>query len=258
MTEQLNLDEVTIVIPCHNEGGSISILIRSLYNIGFKKILVINDASSDDTCKKASEAGAEVISSSHLLGFSTSLLKGLYRVETKTALICTPDRLLHSYSELVDFVEFGVTGKYSMLLSKSLPGDSRNLSHILKKKFSIFSHEPGFDFVFLDSRLLSLVKDKVATISTYVYFDIIKQVIKNELKMGVYPLNIYSPYTYTLRGKVRRFLRIRRTEPTNYFDYTFPDLEKGRVLREIMIAVVSSVLTTTIGLLIIFLGAYFS
>jgi len=53
---------VFIVIPAFNESSIIGQVIQSLKKNGYENILVVNDGSSDNTHKIASENGAEVLS----------------------------------------------------------------------------------------------------------------------------------------------------------------------------------------------------
>lgn len=52
---------VKVVIPAYNEEKNISRVIHGLFEIGLKDIVVIDDASTDDTFARAQAAGATVI-----------------------------------------------------------------------------------------------------------------------------------------------------------------------------------------------------
>lgn len=58
---------VTVIIPCYNEAGRIQAVIRKFHRSGLAKtvfdfdILVVENASTDDTAEVAREAGARVI-----------------------------------------------------------------------------------------------------------------------------------------------------------------------------------------------------
>lgn len=54
--------DILIVIPAYNEGRVIGSVVRDIIKEGYKNILVINDASSDNTKSEAEKNGAEVIS----------------------------------------------------------------------------------------------------------------------------------------------------------------------------------------------------
>lgn len=254
----VNLNEITVLIPCHNEEIFIRDVIKDLRVLGFSNIVVLDDASTDRTYQEASSNGVEIMRSSNLLGFSTTLLKGLYEVETPYALIYSASELLNNDSDLIEFIEFGASGEYAMLISKEQEnGVSRNLSHFLKKKFGIFIPEPGFDFVFLNSDLIKIIKAKVATTNTNIYFEIIRQAISNDLKIGVYPIKILDLLSYSpnrFRVKLKRFIRFRKYESVSYFDYVFPDIERKRLLGQIMTGFIGYILIKAFELLVTYIA----
>ncbi|MBM4328396.1 MAG: glycosyltransferase family 2 protein [Deltaproteobacteria bacterium] len=56
-------DDITVVIPAHNEERTIRDVVRGVkLHVPQARILVVNDGSVDDTGRAATEAGAEVIS----------------------------------------------------------------------------------------------------------------------------------------------------------------------------------------------------
>ena len=57
----MNKDEVCILIPALNEGKTIGGIVRDFKSMGFPDILVIDGNSTDDTVKKAQNAGARVV-----------------------------------------------------------------------------------------------------------------------------------------------------------------------------------------------------
>lgn len=59
------LDNICIVIPAFNEGTVIGQVVQRVRDLGFTRILVVDDGSSDDTKEQAIQSGALVIS--HLI-----------------------------------------------------------------------------------------------------------------------------------------------------------------------------------------------
>ncbi|MDP2844541.1 MAG: S-layer glycoprotein N-glycosyltransferase AglJ [Candidatus Methanoperedens sp.] len=57
----MNKDEVCILIPTLNEGKTIGGMVQEFKSMGFSDILVIDGNSTDDTVKKAQNAGAKVV-----------------------------------------------------------------------------------------------------------------------------------------------------------------------------------------------------
>ncbi len=57
----MNKDDVCILIPTLNEGKTIEGIVREFISMGFSDILVIDGNSTDDTVKKAQNAGAKVV-----------------------------------------------------------------------------------------------------------------------------------------------------------------------------------------------------
>ncbi len=252
----VNLDAFTVILPCFMEEITIHSSIKSLKKFGFNNIHVFDDASSDSTYKKALSAGAQVVRNSNFLGFSTTLLKGLYQVKTPYTLICSNPASLSSDSNILEFIEFGVSGNYSMLISGARPEISTNLSAVLKKRFGIFISEPGFDFVFLDSNLINVIQKKVATTNTNVYFEMIRHAIKNDLKIGVYPIKIPCNHLcYPIRSRIMRFIHLRIMHgPASYFDYVFPDTERRKVFYQITTGFIGYLLIRFVELLFSYLA----
>jgi glycosyltransferase involved in cell wall biosynthesis len=228
-----NKDEVTIILPCHNESLCIKAVVENFKNAGFHNILVVDDASNDETGKMAQLSNAEVIKNYKCAGFYLAMLRGLYSVRTKYAFVA------YSYEELVSihflnqFVEFGIIGNYSLLISRDESEKAIKLSCIIKKKFGIFIHEPSFDFVFMDRKLIDVIKKEVGGTGQYAYLEIIKTAIENKLKLGSYPIGLSN----TLRMSSRRFRRNKG--PKAYFRYAVPDTNKMEVIKNFSYIVIS-------------------
>jgi dolichol-phosphate mannosyltransferase len=57
----MNKEDACILIPALNEGKTIGELVKGFKSLGYQNILVIDGHSTDDTVKKAENAGAKVI-----------------------------------------------------------------------------------------------------------------------------------------------------------------------------------------------------
>ncbi|WP_462159413.1 glycosyltransferase family 2 protein [Pseudoalteromonas sp. GB56] len=64
----MSCENTLIIIPAHNEANSISEVITSLQAHGYGSILVVDDASTDDTCAIAKASGVSVMSLPYNLG----------------------------------------------------------------------------------------------------------------------------------------------------------------------------------------------
>ena len=71
--------QVAIVIPAFNEESTISNVVHSVKEYGV--VIVINDASTDNTKKVAKEAGAVVVSHNKNKGYDGALNTGFVKAE---------------------------------------------------------------------------------------------------------------------------------------------------------------------------------
>ena len=85
-------DNCLIVIPAFNESLTIQQVVNGARAAGFAHIVVINDASTDDTAEKAETAGAVVISLSERLGAWCASQTGLrYAIRKGYSSVVTMD-----------------------------------------------------------------------------------------------------------------------------------------------------------------------
>lgn len=70
--------KISVVIPAHNESKSIGEVIQSIReHVPGCEILVVDDASTDDTSEKAKEAGARVFSHPYNMGNGAAVKTGI-------------------------------------------------------------------------------------------------------------------------------------------------------------------------------------
>ena len=69
-----------IIIPAHNEGGTLQGIVKKALQYG--DVVVLNDASTDETAEEATSAGAVVVSNECNLGYERTLGLGFkYAIE---------------------------------------------------------------------------------------------------------------------------------------------------------------------------------
>jgi glycosyltransferase involved in cell wall biosynthesis len=72
---------IAIIIPAYNESETISQVVRSVIEYG--DVIVVDDASTDDTKKNACKEGALVVSHSDNLGYDAALNTGFREADKK-------------------------------------------------------------------------------------------------------------------------------------------------------------------------------
>jgi len=87
-------DKVTLIIPAYNESRSIGKVlteVKTLYGNELKNIIVVDDASIDDTSTIARQMGIEVIRHKRNLGYGAALKTGIHAAKTDFVLIMDAD-----------------------------------------------------------------------------------------------------------------------------------------------------------------------
>lgn len=72
--------KIIVILPAYNEEGKVGKVIQKILDQNFeevKEVLVVNDASTDDTLKESEKAGANVISHKRNLGVASAIRTGI-------------------------------------------------------------------------------------------------------------------------------------------------------------------------------------
>ena len=86
------IEQVSIVVPAYNESHSIAALVSSLRDAGaWREIIVVDDGSSDETGRRASEAGARVVRHPYNKGNGASVKTGIRNATGEFVLILDAD-----------------------------------------------------------------------------------------------------------------------------------------------------------------------
>jgi glycosyltransferase involved in cell wall biosynthesis len=119
----------TAVIPAHNEAATIADVVRRT-KPHVDHVIVIDDASSDDTAEQAANAGAEVRSSQTPLGYVGALTAGLRAADTEV--IVTLDGDGEHPAELIpDLVHPIEEDMYDVVFGQP-PRPVRFLEHVIE------------------------------------------------------------------------------------------------------------------------------
>ena len=100
------IENIFIVIPAYNEGKTIGPLVNSLDKKGFK-VVVVDDASNDNTIIEANKYGAEIIANAKNAGKGRCLRQGLEQAlqNNCVAVITMDGDGQHSLHDIDKFIE---------------------------------------------------------------------------------------------------------------------------------------------------------
>ncbi|MDI3549597.1 MAG: hypothetical protein PWQ15_699 [Methanobacterium sp.] len=121
--------KVSVVIPALNEEGIVgktvhSVPIKKLNDIGLDtEIIVVDNASTDNTSKEASEAGARVVLETNR-GYGNAYLRG-FKEATGDIIVMGDADGTYPFDEIVEFIQPILNGDAEFVIGSRLKGDIR-------------------------------------------------------------------------------------------------------------------------------------
>lgn len=121
--------KVSVVIPALNEEGIVgktvrSVPIKKLNDIGLEtEIVVVDNASTDNTSKEASEAGARVVLETNR-GYGNAYLRG-FKEATGDIMVMGDADGTYPFDEMVEFIQPILKGDAEFVMGSRLKGDIR-------------------------------------------------------------------------------------------------------------------------------------
>lgn len=110
--------DVVVLIPAHNEAQRIAATVHAASAIaGVTRVLVVDDASSDDTARLAEDAGAKVVRLAFNVGKGAALDAGVVRVEDADVVLLLDGDLAETASEAVQLLAPVLDGAADMTIA---------------------------------------------------------------------------------------------------------------------------------------------
>ena len=110
---------LTVIIPCHNEGTTIAAVIKSIKkSISYADILVIDNASTDNTSEVARKFKVDVVSE-HQKGKGFAILKGLSLVDSGYVIMIDGDAT-YNCSDILKIIDY-LDGGYDHVVATRIP-----------------------------------------------------------------------------------------------------------------------------------------
>ena len=114
MEQMTTKPDVTIIIPAYNEEEGITNVITQLKVLSENhEILVVDDGSTDNTYKLASESGVKVIRHPYNKGYGAALKTGIRNAEADVVLFIDADGQ-HKLSDIEKLIQ--CIGEYDMVV----------------------------------------------------------------------------------------------------------------------------------------------
>ncbi|CDG65191.1 family 2 glycosyl transferase [Methanobacterium sp. MB1] len=119
--------KLSVVIPALNEEGIVgktvkSVPLKELKEIGLEtEILVVDNASTDNTAKEASEAGAKVVLETNR-GYGNAYLRGFKEAQGDIIVMGDADGT-YPFDEMAEFIQPILKGEAEFVMGSRLKGD---------------------------------------------------------------------------------------------------------------------------------------
>lgn len=109
------MTDTTVLIPAHNEQGTIAKVVKVAVDAGFP-VLVVDDGSRDRTAQVAEQAGARVVRLPENRGKGGALAYGLAYIQTPYTLMLDADLVGLGSKHLFDLIEPIRRGDFDMTI----------------------------------------------------------------------------------------------------------------------------------------------
>jgi glycosyltransferase involved in cell wall biosynthesis len=116
---------ISVVIPARNETHTISTVVRDVRNVvPTAEIIVVDDASTDDTAEKATDAGAHVIRRPHNVGNGAGIKTGVRAARGDVVIVLDADGQ-HDAREIPKLLQY--IGPYDMVIGERNRAGQQNV-----------------------------------------------------------------------------------------------------------------------------------
>lgn len=170
MSDSTNLSDwrLLIVMPAYNEGDTIFDVIASIQSHVDADVLVVSDASTDDTCAKAEAAGATVLSLASNLGAWSATQAGIrFAVRHGYTHVLTMDADGQHLPEEISTLVQCLTESKANIVIGTYPQRASNLRQVAWRWFRLLSRLNIQDltsgFRLYDSKTMSVLVGRSAT-----------------------------------------------------------------------------------------------
>ena len=118
--------QCAVVIPCLNEAGTIAPLVRDIRK-QLSAVIVVDDGSSDETGRRAAEAGAEVIRHGAPQGKGAALKAGWRRAAERgfAWALCLDGDDQHATADIGKFLACAGQGRAALVVGNRMTGEAK-------------------------------------------------------------------------------------------------------------------------------------
>ena len=118
--------QISVIIPAYNEEDSIGLVLDALPQNLIHEIIVVDNNSTDDTARSASEKGARVVAEKRR-GYGSACLKGISELDNPDIVVFLDGDFSDYPEEIIQLVEPIESGKKDFVLgSRMLIPESRS------------------------------------------------------------------------------------------------------------------------------------